>query len=645
MKHIRGTPSFPRRRFTRRATLLGAVQLSILGMLGFRLRYLQVEQAKKYFLLAEDNRINLQLVAPERGEVFDRDNEVLAVNVPNYRIVIVRENAEGVDRALDRLSHLIRIEPGELARARREIQNNPPFVPVTVTDRVSWKDIAKVAVNKPAMPGITPEFGRIRHYPQRGSFAHIIGYVGPVSDYDLSRIEDPAPVLGIKGFQVGKVGLEAKLEDRLRGQTGAKQVEVNAAGQVMRELDRMESVKGADIQLTVDAGLQRYVQARLEGRSASAVVMDCRSGDLMAIASSPTFDPNLFVRGISIPDYQNLTSNKYRPLANKPVQGIYPPGSTFKMVTALAALEAGVVEVDSRIHCPGYTEVSDRRFHCWKHGGHGTMKLHDALAQSCDVYFYEVGLRTGIDRISAMARKLGLGVRHDVPLSAVAKGLVPDSRWKQRTHEQRWLPGDTVNASIGQGYFLASPLQLAVMTARIATGRSVNPRLVKRINGQETESGIGSSIGISEDSLQLVRDAMYSVVNHRKGTAFSSRIIDRAHIMAGKTGTSQVRAITAKERATGVIRNEDLPWERRDHALFVDYAPAANPKLAVCVVVEHGGGGSRSAAPIARDITLQALYGKTPPLSTYPEGDRAKIREQQEKMRQWPPDSTGSDQA
>ena len=490
-----------------------------------------------------------------------------------------------------------------------------------------------VIVNAPALPGVTPEVGLSRIYPLGSNFAHVLGYVGPVSDYDLAQIDAPDQLLLIPRFQIGKVGVEAKKEDALRGKAGVKREEVNASGRVMRELDRREGRAGDDLQLTVDASLQNYVQARLGEESASAVVMDLETGDLVSIASAPTFDPNLFVRGISVADYRGLTENTYRPLASKSVQGAYPPGSTFKMITALAALDAGIVEPDETVYCPGHLEVADRKFHCWKRAGHGQVDLQDSLKQSCDVYYYDLALKVGIENISAMAQRFGLGVRHDVPMSAVAEGLTPTKTWKRRVHDKEWVIGDTVNASIGQGYMLASPLQLAVMAARIATGQEISPRLIKSVNGVETPSGMGPALGIDPLHLQKMRRAMYDVVNDRRGTAYASRIIADNMRMAGKTGTSQVRNITAAERARGVTSNEDLPWERRDHALFVNFAPFDKPKYAVAVIVEHGGSGSAAAAPIARDITLQALYAGEPPLNAYPTKDRDTIRQQQRQLR------------
>ncbi|OIQ32841.1 MAG: penicillin-binding protein 2 [Alphaproteobacteria bacterium MedPE-SWcel] len=633
---------------TRRTLLLGGMQLGFVGALGMRMRFLQVDQADQFRLLAEENRINIRLIAPSRGEIFDRNGLIIAQNSPSYRVVLVPEDAGDVEEVIANLSRLIPIDAEDLERARTEMRRSPPFLPITLADQISWKDISKVAVNAPALPGITPEVGLTRVYPQQDDFAHVVGYVGPVSDYDLSRIEDPEPILRIPRFQIGKVGFEAKREESLRGKAGAKRVEVNAMGRVMRELDRREGESGADTQLTLDAELQNYVQARLGRESAAAVIMDVENGDLRAICSSPSFDPNLFVRGISVGDYRALTEDPFRPLANKTVQGTYPPGSTFKMVTALAGLENGIITPEETTWCPGHLEVSGRRFHCWKRAGHGHVNLLESLKGSCDVYYYDLAIKVGIDRISEMANKLGLGVRHDLPMSAVAAGLAPNRDWKSRVHGQDWLVGDTVNASIGQGFMLASPLQLALMTARIASGHSVTPRLVKSINGVEEPSGEGAPLEISDIHLRNVRKSMYAVSNDRRGTGYRSRIIADGMRMAGKTGTSQVRNITAAERAAGVIRNQDLPWERRDHALFVCFAPFDKPKFAVSVVVEHGGGGSTAAAPIARDVMLQALYGGTPPLEAYPASDRQRIEAQQDRLereRLQRRESSGSDQA
>lgn len=622
------------RKISRRGLFLGGVQLAFAGALGLRMQHLQVDQADEFRLLAEENRINIRLIPPTRGQIFDRNGVIIAGNEPSYRITMVREDAGNVDEVIARLSALVELDEDELNRALTEMQRSAPFLPVTVAERVTWDDISRVAVNAPALPGVTPEVGLSRIYPRRGDFAHVVGYVGPVSERDLARYETPDPVLRIPRFQIGKVGIEARHEEVLRGRAGAKRVEVNAVGRVMRELDRREGIPGADMQLTVDTKLQSYIQARLGEESASVVVMDVNNGDLLGIASSPSYDPNKFVRGISVADFGELRDNDHRPLASKTVQDAYPPGSTFKMVTVLAALDAGVVAPDETVWCPGHMEVGGRRFHCWKRAGHGHMNLEQSLRESCDVYYYDLALKVGIERIAETARRLGLGQAFGIGMSAVTEGLVPNMDWKQRERGSSWVIGDTVNASIGQGFVLSSPLQLAVMTARLATGKEVTPRLVRRIGDTETAETGGAELGFNENHLRQIRRAMFAVTNNRRGTAYGSRIIDETVRMAGKTGTSQVRNITAAERARGVTRNEDLPWNRRDHALFVNYAPYEAPKIAVSVVVEHGGGGSAAAAPIARDVTLQALFGQDPPLDAYPSKDRERIRSQQERLQQ-----------
>jgi penicillin-binding protein 2 len=613
------------RTISRRALVLGGVQLGLMGALGFRMQQLQIEESEEYRLLAEENRINMRLIPPARGLIYDRNGVIIADNAQNYRIVIVREDAGDVEETVARLRQLIPLDEIELERALAEMERRSPFVPVTLADQLSWEDFSRVAVNAPALPGVTTEVGLSRHYPMGRDFAHVVGYVGPVSDYDLSKLEDPDPLFQIPKFQIGKLGVEARYEDELRGKAGTRRIEINAAGRVMRELGRDEGTPGADIQLTVDYRLTNFIKERLKGESAAVVVMDVETGDLVAIASSPAYDPNLFVRGISGPDYRALTEDKYRPLADKTVQGTYPPGSTYKMVTALAALQDGKITPNETVYCPGHYQLGNRRFHCWKRGGHGSVDLNKSLVESCDVYYYDVAQRVGIDRISEVANQLGLGIRHELPMSGIAEGLAPTRAWKEVRRGESWQQGDTLNATIGQGFTLASPLQLAVMTARLASGKAVTPRLVKSVGGTEIPLETAADLPFDREWLRLIDKALYDTVNGRNGTAWRSRIVAPGMEMSGKTGTSQVRNITAAERARGVVSNDQLPWERRDHALFVCFAPFDKPKYAVSLVVEHGGGGSAAAAPIARDVILFALYGGLPPIDAYPADQRERI--------------------
>ena len=625
MKDKEFDPAISARSMVRRGVLIFALQGIFVAGLAARMRFLQIDQADQYRLLAEENRINVRLVPPSRGLVYDRDGLLIASNVQNYRAVIIREDVENLESLLNNLQTLLKISDEKKQAIRKLVLKHSPFVPITVLNNLSWSNVAKISVNAPVLHGLTADVGLNRHYPRGADYAHLLGYVGPVSDFDLKKRDDNDPLLKIPRFQIGKTGVEAKLEKALRGNAGTKRIEVNAKGRVIRELSRQESSPGQSVQMTIDTGLQNFALARLGKKSASAVVMRVDNGDLLSMASSPSFDTNLFVEGISTNDYAALRDNEFRPLADKSVQGIYPPGSTFKMVIALAALDEGLIKPNEKIRCDGHIELADRKFHCWKRLGHEEITLTEALEQSCDVFFYDLALRVGIEKITQMAKRLGIGIKHNLPLSGVARGLSPTKNWKLKTQGESWVLGDTLNVGIGQGYVLASPLQLAVMAARIASGKVVEPRIIKRVNGVEQKIPNQLKLDIDPNALGIIRSGMYEVSNGIKGTARKSKIAISEISMAAKTGTSQVRNITSKERATGVIPNEKLPYNRRDHALFVGFAPYNQPKYAIAVVVEHGGGGSKVAAPIARDIMLRALYEKIPPLEAYPEEQRAKI--------------------
>ncbi len=623
----------PPPRITRRGLMLLGVQAGIVGTLGWRMRDLQIVQNEKYHLLAEENRISLRLIPPARGLILDRNGRLLAGNRQNYRIVMVREQARDPAEILRRLATIIEL-PGEVQeRVLREMGSRAAFVPVVVTEHLSWDDVARVAANAPLLPGVEPEVGLSRVYPEGYSTAHVVGYVGPVSESDLARLEAPDPVLQIPRFQIGKTGVEFRLEPTLRGQAGNQRIEVSAAGRVMRELSRTEGIAGREVRLTIDQGVQSYAMERMRGESSAAVVMDVRNGDVLALASSPGFDPNSFVFGIRSGEWNALMGDEYRPLNNKTINGTYPPGSTFKMVVALAALEGGFARPGDTVGCPGFMQLGNRRFHCWRRGGHGRVDLKRSLSQSCDCYYYEMARRVGADNISAMAKRLGLGIRHDMPMPGMAEGLMPDRAWKQAVRGEPWTVGDSFNYGIGQGFTLASPLQLAVMTARLATGTAVAPRLIHSIGDELVPAESAAPLGLQERNLRPVLDGMNAVMNEG-GTAGRSRIVDPANLMAGKTGTSQVRIISAAERAAGVISNAQLPWNRRDHALFVAYAPYAAPRYAISLIVEHGGGGSAAAAPIARDILMRALYGELPPLEAYPSDQRGAIAARREEALQ-----------
>jgi len=613
---------------TRRAVVLGGIQALVIGTLAWRMRDLQVAQSSQFRLLSDENRIRDRLILPERGLIFDRNGIPLAENLPNYRIVMIREQAGDARAVLAQLARIIELPVEQREDIIKSMRRFGPSKKVPVVEQLSWEDFARVSANAPALPGIITEVGLNRNYPMGEDYSHIIGYVGPVSEADLNRFEDPDQIILSPGFQIGKTGLERQKGSILRGVAGIKRVEVNAVGRVMRELGRNEALKGADLQLTVDHDLQHYAQYRLKGESAAAVVMDVNSGDVRAMASTPGFDPNQFIHGITTKYWNSLVENDYRPLADKTISGAYPPGSTVKMVTALAALEEGLVDPEEEIMCRGHVEVGNRRFHCWKRGGHGRMNLADGLKHSCDVYYYEISQRIGIEKMALMARRFGFGAKPPLPLPSLTSGLAPNKQWKFDRYNEEWRIGDTLNASIGQGFVLASPMQLAVMTARIASGRAVQPRIIQRTNGVAEPLERAPSMQIAPKNLDLVKLGMFKVTNENRGTAYKTRINEPSFAMAGKTGTAQVKGISAEDREAD-LENNEIPWKYRDHALFVGFAPYDNPRYAISVVIEHGGSGSAAAAPVARDIMLRALYGTQPPLSAYPRNLWPEIREQQ----------------
>lgn len=597
------------RLLTRRALVVGGVQLALFGTLAARLWHLQVEEGARYAGLAEDNRVNLELTVPPRGRILDRRGRPLAVNAPTYRVRVIRERTPNLRRTLEDLARLIPISPHRLEEVERQAYARMPFVPVVVRDDLTWEEVARIAVQTPELPGIVLDSGLVRRYPHGPLLAHILGYVGPVSERELAAGSDA--LFQLPEFRIGKSGIEKAYDPVLRGRAGRSRVEVNAFGRRIRELHREEGQPGEDIELSLDLELQAWCFDRLASeKAAAAVVLDVRTGAVLAAVSVPAFDPQPFTNGIDPTTWKTLLENPLHPLVDKCIRGEYPPGSTFKMITALAALEANVVGPNYEVYCPGFVALGNTRFYCWKEGGHGTLSLVEAIAQSCDVYFYDLARRVGVDAIAAMAARFGLGARLGIDLPGEKPGNVPTREWKKRRFGSPWQKGETLVTGIGQGYVLATPLQLAVMTARLANGgRAVSPWLVRRARAEAMDpTGVAwPSIGVSEASLRSVLQGMWEVVNGRRGTARGARLDLPGVELAGKTGTSQVRRITRAERLTGAHKRTDIPWEERDHALFVCFAPFASPRYAVAVVVEHGGSGARAAAPIAKDIMTRTL--------------------------------------
>ncbi|WP_270936984.1 penicillin-binding protein 2 [Falsiroseomonas oryzae] len=595
--------------FARRALLLGAGQMGLLGFLAWRLHRLQVEEGERYATLAEENRLSARLTAPPRGRVLDREGRVVAGNRLNWRALLVAEQTADVVATLDTLSRIVPLTETERARIEREVRRRRRFVPVIVREFLTWEEMAHIELNAPDLPGISVELGTTRLYPEGEHLAHVVGYVAPPSERDM----DGDPLLELPGIRVGRAGIERHHDRILRGRAGAVQLEVNAVGRVIRELDRREGSQGDDVQISVDAELQKAIRGKIE-EGTSVVLMDARNGEVLTLATRPSFDPNVFNSGVTAAQWRQWTANRATPLINKPTNGLYAPGSTFKMVMMLAALEARVTTPGERVFCPGHMDLGEARFHCWNRNGHGSVDMRQALKVSCDVYFYEMAKRIGIDRIAAMSRRLGLGVPLDIELPGARAGLVPDRAWRQ-AQGKPWALGDTVVHGIGQGFYQLTPLSLATMTARIATGRAVQPHLTRAIAGRPVRGSRPEdwpSLGIPEQHLRLVRESMWAVVNEEGGTARAHRLPAALGAqMAGKTGTTQVRRVTREQRERG-FRVEQLPREWRPHALFVAYAPHDNPWLACAVVVEHGTSGSGAAAPLAKEVLVEAFQRLRP---------------------------------
>lgn len=596
--------------YTRRASLISGGMMLLSSALVGRMYYLQVTSRDKYELLAEQNRISMRLLAPTRGDIIDRYGRPIATSTTDYRVNVIPEETEELQETLNALEAYIPISKRDNERIHKAAKRQRSFVPISVANNLDWKTFSNLNVNMPDLPGIQPDAGKTRFYPERELAAHIIGYVGSVSEEELTG----DPLLEMPDFKIGKNGIERILDEKLRGSAGSSQVEVNVLGRMIRELSRQDSTPGDAARLTIDIEMQKFVSNRVRDESAGVVVMDIHSGEILAIASTPSFDPNDFNNGISQVKWDALRNDIRKPLINKPVSGQYSPGSTFKMIVALAALEDGLVTPEETKACYYRYPFGDRVFHCWNRNGHGKINIVQALAQSCDVYFYRLARELGIDKIHDMAARFGIGERFNIGIMSEAKGINPNGDWKYGAVGERWQGGDTINVGIGQGYVSITALQLAVMTSRMANGgKMVTPK----IYFDEENNNLPQDMGISSENLNIVLKGMEDAYNHRRGTGFAHRLRNKDYKLGGKSGTTQVRGISAAERQSGVIDNKDKEWIARDHGLFVAYGPVENPKYAVSVLIEHGGGGS-AAAPVARDILEFAIDQDTERIDNSP---------------------------
>ena len=581
-----------RHRFSRRAVLIGAGQAGLFGLLLWRLRQLQIVESSEYRLLSDENRITMQLVAPARGAIYDRFGRTVAEDRENLRIIVIPAFCKDLTATLDAVSRIVPVSAADKDRVRRAARRQSGYFPVLVTEGLTWRQFTLLSVLAPQLSGVRTDRATYRRYRHARSMAHVVGYVGMADKAEI----DEDPIMRVPGFRTGKAGIEKGLDRELRGAPGTIKYEVDAHGRVIRELGATPSVRGKDLVLTIDQELQAIALKRIEGlRVASIVVIDVVTGGILVMASYPTFDPNEIAFKVDRRRWTELAGDKDHPLENRALRGMYPPGSTFKVVTALAGLAAGVITPSERMTCPGGYVFGRRRFRCWKSHG-GGIDLHEALKQSCDVYFYETVKRVGIDRLAVTSRELGLGQIYDLALAGQKQGIVPDTAWKRARFGQPWYPGETISCGIGQGYVSTTPLQLAVATARVATGRAVVPRLLVP-NDRELEPA--PLLNIDPVHLELVRAGMVAVVNEKGGTAVRSALPLADVQMAGKTGTSQVISAKNQHKLKG--------WDGETHALFIAYAPVGSPRYAAACVVEHGGGGSRAAAPVVRDLMTEIL--------------------------------------
>ncbi|MBP3346407.1 MAG: penicillin-binding protein 2 [Alphaproteobacteria bacterium] len=585
----------------KRSLILAFIEFLLFMVIIFRLYYLQVYQADRYKMLADENRISTRLLIPPRGIIYDRNQELLASNRQNFQVSIVAEQTPDIQETLDAFKKIMPLSEVEEEKIKKEIRRKRSFVPIKIKDNLTWEEVSKIQLNAPSLPGIVIDEGLSRYYPFGEKMMHILGYVSSVSDNDVK--DDP--LLEVPGFKIGKAGIEKLFEKRLRGRGGNQKLEVNAYGRVMKEIEKNDGVLGEKIDLSLDARLQTKAFELLGEESGAIVLMDVHNGEILAFVSTPSYDPNLMVTGISNEDWKALVNNERHPLTNKVIAGRYSPGSTFKMIVALAGLESGAIKPETRFFCAGKMFLGSHPFHCWKHSGHGYLDVVQALQHSCDIFFYETAQKVGIEKIADMARRLGLGEKVGIGLDNENSGLIPDKAWKLKARKEPWHPGETLISGIGQGYILTTPIQLVTMMSRLVNGGyEVRPSFL-RVSEEEQENI--KKINVSQTYLDIVKEGMYNVVNVPGGTAYMSRFDYNGMKMGGKTGTTQVRRISLKERQTGILKESELPWRLRNHALFVGYAPHNNPKYAVAVLVEHGGGGSSVAAPMASELLQEAL--------------------------------------
>ena len=589
----------------RRMFITGSLKFFIMVGLVSRLFFLQVKENKKYLTLSDKNRIREWKLAPVRGEFHDYFGNIVAGNFEAYQLHVIPEQVEDFRYVIYRLKDLLELSDREFRKVIKRKNEIKPWETLIVSDNLSWKKFSKINNHLFDLNGVKPVISISRNYPYKENFTHLIGYVSQANESDIENTEVIKKNF-VPGLKVGKVGLEKSFEEKLIGSNDIERYEVNAYGRRISQLEFQKGKKGKTLRLTIDTEVQKLANELLKDQAGSINVMDIYTGDIIAMHSSPSFDPNLFVFGISKDDWQLIRNDPMKPLVNKTLQGNYSPGSTIKPIVALSALENGIINTNFTIQCRGHKhplELYGQTYHCWKKQGHGYMNLRNAMKQSCDIYFYEVARKLGVDKLSETAKKFGLGKEVFGNLFSIEKkGLIPNTQWKKNALGQGWLLGETIITGIGQGYIQTTPIQLCLMTAQIGNGGyKIYPKIIVDDINNEAPIDKFTKLISNSKNIKIVQDAMFASTNEVRGTSYKSRINDLKYQFAGKTGTAQVKKITEKDRELD-LKTFEIPYEERDHALYVAYGPYKNPRYALSVIVEHGGSGSATAAPMAKKL-------------------------------------------
>ena len=607
----------------RRMFILSSLKLGVFISIICRLFYLQISENIKYRSLSDKNRFREWKLAPQRGIIEDYFGNKIASNTQTYQLHMIPEDVPNMEELFFKLSKIINLNTANRKKLMRRLKKRKPWETIIVSDNLTWSEFSSLNLFLHDIQGVKPVVTVARKYSEDGSSSHIVGYVGDTSEKDLKNSELLREI-NVPGLKTGKTGLEKSFNHLMIGTPGIQRFEVNAYGKRIKELELVKGQIGKSFKTTIDQEVQEFTSKLLQERSGSVIVMDIYTGDIVALVSSPTFDPNKFVHGISQEDWQLLIKDKKKPLINKPMAGLYPPGSTIKPVVALSALENDVVSTKNIVECKGSIELYGQKYHCWKEKGHGFMNLRSAIKQSCDVYFYEASRRLGVDRMSVTAKQFGLGKKVLNLFNEEKSGVVPNTEWKRKNIGRGWVLGETLITGIGQGYFQSTPLQLCLMMAQLANGGyEIKPRIIDDKyalqpiidawreeftfinNNLDEHSPNLKRLFRNQENIKFVLDALYGATNEPMGTSYRSRLT-KEYMYAGKTGTSQIRTITPEERELK-LKQKDLPYEKRDHALFTAFAPYKKPRYAISIVIEHGGTGSSSAAPIGKKVIKKVL--------------------------------------